>query len=744
MVDLFYIGVKPRNAICPRRPAAGAPSRPRVRLAAACLLLVAALPAARTAPAADTVVQAPDPFGWLEEVNGRRALDWVQAQNAATELRLDRDPRYPALYRQALAITAATNRLPLPALHRDAIFSLWQDSVHVRGLWRRVSLAAYRREPTPWQTVLDLDALSARDQVNWVLKGVDCAEPAARRCMLQLSAGGEDAVSLREFDLQTGRFVAGGFDLHRGKQGSAWISGDELLVAREWVAGELTESGYPFVVRRLRRGEPLAASTEVFRGARSDVEVMPLVLSDTSGAQLALIQRDLSFFTHQLYLVRDHNVAALALPLQADLQGLVAGRLVLSLNADWDDAAGAHFTQGSLVGFDRRALAREPGRARGELILAPAGGEVVQQVGAAGGRLVVTLLDNVRGRATVLAPAASGPWTRQALALPDNASVDLVDVDRPGGRAIIAVTGFLQPTALWLADLASGRLERLRQAPQNFDASRDVVEQFAATSTDGTRIPYFVVHTRDAPHDGSTPTVMTAYGGFQVAVTPYYGGYEWLHMPMYTTTGKLWLERGGTLVLANIRGGGEFGPAWHEAGLKTQRQRIYDDFAAVARDLDARGITSPRHLGIFGLSNGGLLMGVEFTQHPELWNAVDIAVPLLDMLAFEHIEAGASWVSEYGSVTVPAEREFLERISPYQNLRAGVDYPEPLLWTMTHDDRVGPEHARKFAAQLAALGKPYLFYEATDGGHDPTELAPESAAAMQAREFVYFLQRLQD
>jgi prolyl oligopeptidase len=708
-----------------------------VGVLAVLLALVAAMPAAGAAAAAD-------PFAWLEEVGGARAQDWVRVQNARTAARLDQDPRYPALYREALAITAASGRLPLPALHGGAVFSLLQDADHVHGLWRRASLGDYRRDPVPWRTVLDLDALAAREQVNWVLQGADCAEPAARRCLLQLSAGGEDAVRLREFDLRAGRFVDGGFDLPRGKQWSAWLSADELLVAREWTTSEVTASGYPFVVRRLRRGESPAQGKEVFRGEPSDVQVMPVVLGDGAGARVALIQRDVAFFSHQLYLVRDHDVAALALPQQADLQALAAGRLVLSLNADWADAAGTRFTAGSLVGFDVQALAQNPGAPRGELILAPAGREVVQQVGAAGGRLLVTLLDNVRGRAAVLAPAAHGPWQRRALALPDNASVDLVDVDRSGGRAILAVTGFLQPTGLWLADLSGGRPRRLRQAPPNFDASRDVVEQFAATSTDGTRIPYFVVHARAAPRDGSTPTVMTAYGGFQVAVTPYYGGYEWLHEPMYTTTGKLWLERGGTLVVANIRGGGEFGPAWHEAGLKTQRQRIYDDFAAVARDLDARGIASPRHLGIFGLSNGGLLMGVEFTQHPELWNAVDIAVPLLDMLGYEHIEAGASWVSEYGSTAVPAEREFLARISPYQNLHADVQYPEPLIWTMTHDDRVGPEHARKFAAQLAAFGKPYLFYEATDGGHDPTELDPAAAAAMQAREFVYFLQRLQD
>ena len=714
--------------------------RARALLAA----LMAALPPLALSAAAQTASPA-DPYAWLEESGSARTQDWVRAHNALTSRQLDQDPRYPVLYREALAITGATDRLPLPTLHQGMVYNLTQDAGHLHGLWRRTGLEAYRHDPLRWQPVLDLDALSAQDGVGWVLLGADCARPAETRCMLQLSAGGEDAISLREFDLQRRRFVTGGFSLPRGKEWSAWESADTLLVARAWAGDDLTESGYPYVVRRLRRGQPLNAATEVFRGTRADVQIMPLVLHDaTTGTSVALIQRDVAFFDHQLYLVGADDVAELALPQRSDLQTVAAGRLVLSLNADWTDAAGKHFSRGSLVGFDVRALSKDPGHPLGELILAPAEREVVQQVNATAGHLVVTLLDNVRGRAAVLSPAVGGPWARRTLALPDNASVDLVDVDPRSGRAIVATTGFLQPTSLWLVDVATGRLEEIRRAPGNFDATRDVVEQFEAESTDGTHIPYFVVHPRDMPRDGSTPTVMTAYGGFQVAVTPYYGGYEWLHEPMYPTIGKLWLERGGTLVLANIRGGGEFGPGWHDAGLKTQRQRIYDDFAAVARDLSARGIANARHLGITGLSNGGLLMGVEFTQHPELWHAVDIAVPLLDMLGYEHIEAGASWVAEYGSVSVPEELAFLERISPYANLHAETDYPVPLIWTMTHDDRVGPEHARKFAARLEALGKPSLFYEAPDGGHDPTELSPESAAAMQAREFVYFLQRLRD
>lgn len=690
------------------------------------------------------VAEIPDAYKWLEQVNGARAMDWVRAENTKTVRRLDQDPRYPEMYREALAITSAQDKIPIPRFQGGQIYNLWKDQHHVHGLWRSTTLAGFQQSATDWHTALDLDELSAKEHRNWFLKGADCNLPAKLRCMLQLSDGGEDAVSLREFDLSKARLVDGGFALPRGKQFAAWISEDELLIAREWKSGALTESGYPFIVKRLRRGQPLASATEIFRGKPRDVQVAPVTLVDGAGLQAALIQRDVSFFEHEYYLLRPNGMVRLDLPLKTDLQALVAGRLIMSLNADWVSREGTSFSQGSLIGLPLESLTTDAALARTELIFTPGQREVLQQVASSGDALLVTLLDNVRGRACIFTPAGQGQWIRRSLELPDNASIDLVDADHHGHQALLSVTGFLTPASLWWVDMKSARVESIRTAPGNFDSSRDTVEQREAVSNDGTRIPYFVVHSINAPHDGSTPTVLTAYGGFQVPVTPSYGGYEWLHEPYYATAGKLWLERGRTLVIANIRGGGEFGPAWHEAGLKTQRQRIYDDFAAVARDLGAQGITSPRRLGIFGWSNGGLLMGVEFTQHPELWSAVDMAAPLLDMLNYEHIEAGASWASEYGSTSNPAELAFLKKISPLENLTRAVIYPEPLIWATTKDDRVGPEHARKFAAALGALGKPYLYFEAIDGGHDPLDYSPELSAAMQAREFTYFMQRLVD
>ena len=698
---------------------------PLIAIASAMVLASAA-----AASGADSGAAREDPFVWLERVDGERAMAWVRAEDAKTAAVLEEDARYSGLFEEALEIAEAKDRIPEPRLIGGRILNRWQDADHVRGIWRRTSLADYQKSAPSWTTILDLDALAAAEKANWFWSGADCEERAERRCMIGLSDGGEDAVTLREFDLRSARFVGGGFSLPRGKQDAAWQDADTLLVAREWSPGELTRSGYPFVVKRIKRGQPLSAAVEVFRGTASDVGVSPSAFNDGAGHRALVIRRSVSFFEAEYQLVRSNGTSKLALPSKADIVALVAGRLIINLREDWTTDAGT-FPQGSLVSIDLAATVAAPERLRPTLIYAPGPREAFQQAAATRGHLLVSVLDNVKGRAYVYKPESAGKWSRHRIALPDNVSIHIVDADLHSDRAFLSVTGFLTPTSLWLANVATGALATVKTLPPRFDASHHVVEQFEAMSSDGTRIPYFVVHRIDMKLDGGTPTILTAYGGFLVSETPYYA----------PQTGKLWLERGGALVLANIRGGGEFGPAWHDAGLKTHRQRIFDDFTAVARDLIAKGITSPSHLGIQGGSNGGLLMGVQFIQHPELWGAVDMQVPLLDMLGYEHIAAGSSWVGEYGSVSNPEERAFLASISPYDNLKPGVPYPEALIWTTTKDDRVGPQHARKFAARLAAMGVPYLFYEVVQGGHGSGATLAERAA-MTAREFTYFWRKL--
>lgn len=678
------------------------------------------------------VVPASDPYLWLEDVHGTRAMAWVKAENAKTLAVLQNDPNFAGLYADALKIAEAKDRIPAPEFINRSIFNFWQDSEHVRGIWRRTTPADFASASPAWSTVLDLDAIAKTENANWVWKGADCVWPQENRCLVYLSDGGEDAITAREYDLSAKEFVQGGFSLPRAKQRVAWENANSLLVSREWSPGELTTSGYPFIVKRLERGQPLTSAVEIFRGAQSDggYGVTPLAFHDGAGHTALIIARPLSTFEAQYYLVGLKGPQRLNVPLQSQPAALVAGRLLFTLQEDWN-ANGTSFPQGSLVSVDLGAANADPQNLKPSLVYAPGPRETLDGVAQTSSQLLLTTYENVRGRAWIYAPAANEGWTKSRLDLPDDSTIVVNDADAHGESAYLTTTSFLVPPTLWHVDTATSALAVVKVSPARFDASNDVVEQRETTSKDGTRIPYFIVHPKSMKLDGTNPTLLYAYGGFDVSETPNYSG----------ILGKLWLERGGVYVLANIRGGGEFGPAWHDAGLTTHRQRIYDDFAAVAQDLIATKVTSPRKLGIEGGSNGGLLMGVEFTQHPELWHAVDIQVPLLDMLRFEQIQAGESWTGEYGSVSNPEQRAFLASISPYNNLRPGVNYPEPLIWTTTKDDRVGPQHARKFAAKLEAMHVPYLFYEVTEGGHGAGANLRERAFT-SALEMTYLIRKL--
>jgi prolyl oligopeptidase len=685
---------------------------------------------ATTIAAGQTAPAATDPYLWLEDLEGPRALQWVKAENAKTLGVLQKDPRFAGFYAEALAIGEAKDRIPWPAIIAGRAYNFWQDQEHVRGIWRTTTLADYANPEPTWTTVLDLDALATAEGKNWIWQGADCDSPSRRRCLISLSEGGEDAATIREFDLASRQFVANGFTLARGKQLAAWASEDTLLVAREWTPGDLTTSGYPFIVKSLARGAALSNATELFRGSATDVWVFPFAFTDGLGHRVLGVSRGLSFFESENRLITPAGLRQLDLPRKASLLGLLQNRLVVRVAEAWT-VNGTSLPAGALLSLDLPAATTAPSHLAPTAIFVPGPRETFDGSVATRNRLVVTTYENVRGRAVIYTPGANGGWSRRSLHLPDNASLSVVAADDRGSDAFLSVTGFLAPTTLVHLDTDAGTTSVIKTLAPKFDASADSVEQLEATSKDGTRIPYFVVRPGNLRYDGTAPTLMTAYGGFEVSNTPWYNG----------TTGKLWLEHGGVFVLANIRGGGEFGPAWHEAGLKTHRQRIYDDFTAVAQDLIARKITSPRRLGIVGGSNGGLLMGVEFTQHPELWNAVAIQVPLLDMLRFERIQAGASWVGEYGSVSVPEERAFLASISPYHNIKPGVKYPQPLIWTTTKDDRVGPQHARKFAAKLGAMGIPYFFYEVIEGGHGSGANIKERAFT-DALQFTYFTRKL--
>jgi prolyl oligopeptidase len=699
-------------------------------------ILAAAL-AGAAATALHAQAPADDPYLWLEEVSSPRAMDWVNAHNAKAQAVLEADPRYQQYYTEALAIAQAKDRIPFGRFLNGQVYNFWQDADHVRGVFRRTSLAGYQAESPAWETVLDLDALAASEKANWVYKGASCARPAERRCLINLSDGGEDAVTIREFDLPTGKFVEGGFVIPKGKSRAAWEDENTLLISREWAPGDLGRTGYPFIVKRLKRGQPLSAAVEVFRGSAEDggYGVTPYVLRDGENRTLAVIDRPLDTFRSETYILTPKGAQRVAIPAKAGLSDMVAGRVIIETREDWTPAGSSTtYPAGALLSVDLAQLKADPAHLKPTLIYSAGPREAYQGSAASKGVLLVSILDNVRGRTLLFTPGPRGTWKRSALQLPDNSTIGVVDASTTDNKAFVSVTSFLTPPSLWLADAGTGQARQIKAQPAKFDASNLVAEQYEATSSDGTRIPYFLVHRKDIKLDGNNPTLLYAYGGFESSSTPAYSA----------TTGKLWLEHGGVYALANIRGGGEFGPKWHEAGIGVKRQIIYDDFVAVGRDLVARRITTPRRLGIRGGSNGGLLTGVAFTQHPELWNAALIEVPLLDMIRISKIAAGASWEGEYGSIDKdPAVRAFWEKVSPYQNLRKGGTYPEPFIFTTTKDDRVGPQHARKFAARMEEMGLPFLYYENTEGGHAAGANLKQTAHT-SALEMIYLTRKLMD
>jgi prolyl oligopeptidase len=666
-----------------------------------------------------------DPHLWLEEVEGERAIAWVREQNARSLAALEGDPRYAQLHRDALALANSRDRLPLGGVQEGYYYNFWQDETHVRGIFRRARVAEFARDGNPdWEVVFDVDAVAAAENANWVFKGMDCLE-GSTRCMVALSDGGKDASTYREYDIAARRFVEGGFVVPEAKSSIAWLDENTLLVGTDWGEGTMTESGYPFVLKRWRRGAPLASATEVMRGQASDVGGFPGVLLDTDGRRVPIAFEADTFFESTKWRLDGAAPQRISLPNKSTIQGLHKGFLIATLEEAWRG-----LPQGALIAYPLSESGAEAPSAT--VLFAPGERQSIEGVTITRDAILVAGYENVRGRLLRIAHDG-GAWSTTTIALPQNGSVSFAGASGTESEAFAVYEDFLTPDTLYALESAATTVRPVRSLPAQFDASPYVTEQFEAVSRDGTRVPYFVVRRRDLRMNGENPTLLYAYGGFQVSMTP---GYS-------PNIGKLWLDRGGVYVSANIRGGGEFGPAWHQAGLRTNRQVIYDDFYAVEQDLVRRRITSPRRLGIMGGSNGGLLMGVMLNQHPEMVRAAVVQVPLLDMLRYDQLLAGASWVDEYGSPADPEERAFLETITPYQNLRARDDFPLPFVLTSTKDDRVHPGHARKYVARMTELGMPVLYYENIDGGHSAAANLNE-AARRRALEYTYLMQRLME
>jgi prolyl oligopeptidase len=728
-----------RHALTLPRPATSsvgprALARGLLHLAFCAIAAMTTLPSSAAVPAADD-----DPYLWLEDVQGERALAWVRARNATTRRALEGWPAFAGTRARLLEILDSRERIPAVTRRGDWLYNFWQDAANPRGLWRRASLAEYRKPEPAWQVLLDVDALGRNEGVNWVFAGATCAGPGDGRCILQLSRGGADATVAREFDIASRRFVEGGFALPEAKTDVAWLDPDTLLVATDFGSGTLTESGYPRLVKRWRRGTPLSAATTLFEGRTSDVGV-GVQVDRTPGHEKTHLVRHVDFYRSEHWIVDAHSGGQpQRVPKPDDASvSFWYGHALVELRSDWEQG-GRTWPKGSLLATDAQAL--RAGSPSFTALFTPSPRRSLDGFVTTRGSVVVGILEDVAGRLQEWSAPSAGQaagWRSREIDAPFPGTLGLqswhdseVREDPLGEAYTVSYTDFLTPDTLYLARTGTDARERLKSRPHFFDNRGMRAEQRFATSRDGTRVPYFVVWPRGAKADGRNPTLLYGYGGFQVSMQPWYSG----------GFGSAWYAQGGVLVVANIRGGGEYGPAWHQAALKDKRQASFDDFAAVAEDLVRTGVTRASQLGIMGGSNGGLLVGTVMLQRPELFGAVVCQVPLLDMRRYHRLLAGASWMAEYGDPDKPEDWAALARYSPYQNVRPGQRLPPVLFVTSTRDDRVHPGHARKMAARMIEQGHAVDYFENIEGGHGG---AADNAqrADMQALEFAFLWQRL--
>jgi len=673
-----------------------------------------------------TNAQNEDPYLWLEEVDGKKALEFVASQNKLTLDKLTSEKEYKNIYNKSLEILNSTERIVYPGTMGDYVYNFWQDKEHTRGIWRRCSKADYVKGQPVWDILLDVDAMSKEDSIKWVYKGSTGLYPKYNRFLVSLSKGGGDAVVVREFDVTTKSFIKYGFSLPEEKGGASYLDENTLVVSTNFGENTMTSSGYPRQVKLWTRGTALKDAKLIHEGAADDVSSGGSVIRDGATTYL-LVRRGVTFYSGHNFVWSDNKLVKLDLPEDIEVQNLLRNQLIVELKSDWT-LEGKTYKQGSLVSLNFTSLIK--GKKETQLIFQPDEFTSISGSACTKNKLLVNLLSNVKNELYIYS-FEKEKWNKQKVNAPDFGTISIIDTDEFSDQYFFNFMNFITPSKLFMASADDNTLKVYKSLPAFFDASKYKVEQFKAKSTDGTMVPYFVVSSKTLKYDSNNPTLLYAYGGFEVSQAPFYSG----------TVGSAWLENGGVYVLANIRGGGEYGPKWHQAGLKEKRQNVYNDFHSVAEDLIAKKITSSKHLGIMGGSNGGLLMGVAFTQRPELYSAVVCQVPLLDMKRYNKLLAGASWMGEYGDPDKPEEWAYIQKYSPYQNLKKDMKYPQVFFSTSTRDDRVHPGHARKMVAKMEAMGYPVYYFENTEGGHAGSSTNEQRARAT-ALQYSYLLMKL--
>ncbi|PKG57887.1 MULTISPECIES: prolyl oligopeptidase family protein [unclassified Shewanella] len=671
-----------------------------------------------------------DKYLWLEDVEGAKPLEWVKQQNAISAKEIKAYNGFDGLVSNSLAILNNKERIPYASRMDGFLYNFWKDENHVRGIYRRTTMEEYTKAEPQWETVLDIDALGKAEGVKWVYKGMSCRYPDYDRCLVSLSRGGADAVEVREFDLTSKSFVdkkQQPFALDEAKSSVSWIDKNTVFVGTDFADGNsLTDSGYPRVVKQWQRGTPLSAAKTIFSGDKTSVAVSGYVIYDDKKS-LQLVSESLTFYTAQHYAYRNDKLIALPLPIDTDIKGYFNDQLYIELKSDLT-IAGKTFKQGAIVYTDLdKLIAQKP---EFSVLVEPTATASISQVRFTKSTILITWLDNVKSK-LMRYVQKKGQWQAEQAPFAVNGTLSVFGGEDNSDEVFVDYTSFLEPASLYLFDSNSMKAKKIKAMKQQFAADKFETKQYFAISKDGTKVPYFVVMAKNLTLDGTNPTLLYGYGGFEISLRPSYSA----------TIGKNWLEQGGVYVLANIRGGGEYGPAWHQAALKENRHKAYEDFEAIAQDLIARKITSSKHLGIQGGSNGGLLMGAAFTRKPELYNAVVCQVPLLDMKRYNKLLAGASWMGEYGDPDIPAEWDYIKEFSPYHNLKANTAYPKVFFTTSTRDDRVHPAHARKMVAKMEGMGIDVLYYENIEGGHAGAA-DNNQAAELSSMVYAYLMQQL--
>lgn len=665
-----------------------------------------------------------DPFLWLEEVEGEKAMAWVLEQNKASTETLESTSHYQPIFKEVKAIMDSKERIPMGRMRGEWVYNFWQDENNPRGVWRRTHMDSYRSEAPEWEIVLDVDAMVEKDGIPWVFHGATFFPPEYRYCMVSLSRGGSDASEYREFDVETQQFIENGFFLPEAKSFVEWRDHDHLLVGTDFGEGSLTQSGYPRIVKVWKRGTPLSQAKTIYEGRTDDVLITPVTIHDPEG-YYEMIVRVPVFYQQETFLHLGGHLVKLDIPMDANFAGVFKNRLLLTLRSDWTPEQ-TTYSQGSALSLDFDQFLM--GSRDFDVIFKPTERTSLRSLGSTRDRLVLSTLNNVQSQLTSLVPTADG-WNEESIELPGVGTVSGVLEDPDSDRFFFSFEGFLNPDSLFLVN--GTQVEKLKSMPPFFKTDGLKVSQFEARAKDGTAIPYFVVTPAGFKADGTAPTLQYGYGGFENSELPRY----------QAVLGKAWLERGGVYVLANIRGGGEFGPRWHQAALKENRIKAFEDFIAVSEDVIKRKITSPEHLGIMGGSQGGLLVSGCMTLRPELFGAVVSQVPLTDMKRFNKLLAGASWMGEYGNPDIPEEWAFIQTWSPYHLVKKEVDYPTPFFWTTTRDDRVHPAHARKMVARMEQQGHDVYYFENTEGGHGSGSTSDQQARVV-ALEYAYLWKML--